>query len=64
MYKNICGTLVAGGPALSFATMGVATLPATSAPSYDGLWSVVIITEKGACENRFLPRQADGSCRG
>jgi hypothetical protein len=53
MYNNICGNLVAAGLALSFATMGVATLPATSAPSFDGLWSVVVITDKGACDRAY-----------
>lgn len=45
--------LVAKGLALSFAAIAVATLPATSAPSYDGLWSVVIITEKGTCDRAY-----------
>jgi hypothetical protein len=53
MSKNPCGNLVAKGLALSFAAIAGATLPATSAPSYDGLWSVVIITEKGTCDRAY-----------
>lgn len=46
-------TLTAGALALSFAAlMGVAS-PATSAPSYDGLWSVVIVTQKGTCDRAY-----------
>jgi hypothetical protein len=53
MSKNPCGNLVASGLALSFAVIAGATLPAKSAPSYDGLWSVVIITEKGTCDRAY-----------
>ena len=45
--------LTAGALALSFATLIGAASPATSAPSYDGLWSVVIVTEKGACDRAY-----------
>jgi hypothetical protein len=45
--------LAAGGLAIAFATMLGTTTPATSAPSYDGLWSVVIVTEKGACDRAY-----------
>jgi len=38
---------------LSFAAIAGGTLPAMSAPSYDGLWSVVIITEKGTCDRAY-----------
>ena len=27
--------------------------PAGSAPNYDGVWSVVIVTEKGACDRAY-----------
>jgi len=27
--------------------------PAVSAPNYDGLWSVVIITDKGSCDRAY-----------
>src|SRR5262245_44512019 len=30
-----------------------ATSQATSAPSYDGLWSVVIVTETGTCDRAY-----------
>ena len=53
MSKNPCGNLVARGLALSFAAIAIATLPAKSGPSYDGLWSVVIITEKGTCDRAY-----------
>ena len=53
MSKNRCGNLVAAVLALSFATIADAPVPAMSAPSYDGLWSVVIITEKGTCDRAY-----------
>ena len=37
---------------LGLAVLGAAT-PAGSAPSYDGIWSVVIVTEKGACDRAY-----------
>jgi hypothetical protein len=46
-------TLTAGALALSFAALVGAASPATSAPSYDGLWSVVIVTEKGTCDRAY-----------
>src|SRR4030095_14983766 len=53
MSKNPCGNLVARGLALSFVAIAGATLPATSAPTYDGLWSAVIITGKGTCDRAY-----------
>jgi len=50
---NRFGNLAAGGLALSFAGILSAAFPATSAPSYDGLWSVVIVTEKGTCDRAY-----------
>jgi len=47
------GNLVAGGLALSAAAVFVAAFPATAATSYDGLWSVVIVTEKGTCDRSY-----------
>ncbi len=39
--------------AASFATL-IGSIPIASAtPSYDGLWSVVIITEKGTCDRAY-----------
>ena len=31
----------------------VGTAPATSAPNYDGVWSVVIITNSGTCDRAY-----------
>src|SRR5438128_1875509 len=45
--------LVAAGLALGSVTVLGATLPATSAPSFDGVWSVVIVTEKGTCDRAY-----------
>jgi hypothetical protein len=53
MFKNKSGNLAAAGLALCFAVIADATLPATSAPSYDGLWSVVIVTETGTCDRAY-----------
>lgn len=45
--------LAAAGLALgSVAVLGMAQ-PATSAPSYDGLWSVVIVTQSGTCDRAY-----------
>ena len=46
-------TLTAGALALAFATLVGIASPATSAPSYDGVWSVVIVTEKGTCDRAY-----------
>jgi hypothetical protein len=53
MSKNGAGNLAAGGLALCFAVTADATLQARSAPSYDGLWSVVIVTEEGTCDRAY-----------
>ena len=45
--------LAARGLALSAATLIVAAIPAIAATTYDGLWSVVIVTEKGTCDRVF-----------
>ena len=52
-----------GALALSFVTALGAAVPAASAPSYDGLWSVVIVTEKGTCDRayRYPIRISNGS---
>ncbi len=41
-----------GASILGLAALGAAT-PAGSAPGYDGIWSVVIVTEKGACDRAY-----------
>jgi hypothetical protein len=51
--QNRTRNFTLGALALSFATvLGVST-PATSAPNYDGLWSVVIVTEQGTCDRAY-----------
>jgi hypothetical protein len=61
--QNRMKYLAAGAVALSFAAFVGAPLPATSAPRFDGLWSVVIVTEKGACDRayRYPIRISNGS---
>jgi len=51
--QKIIRNFAAGALALAFATGIVAVTPATSTPSYDGLWSVVIVTEKGSCDRAY-----------
>jgi hypothetical protein len=48
--KNL-RNFAAGALALAFTAVPGAT--ASSAPSYDGVWSVVIITEKGSCDRAY-----------
>lgn len=51
--KNLRKFTIAGALALSFAALGGIASPATSAPGYDGLWSVVIVTEQGTCDRAY-----------
>ena len=39
--------------AISFAGALGAAAPAAATPNYDGLWSVVIVTEKGSCDRAY-----------
>ncbi|HEV3371537.1 MAG TPA: hypothetical protein VG145_03250, partial [Xanthobacteraceae bacterium] len=39
--------------AISFAGSLGAAAPAAATPNYDGLWSVVIVTEKGSCDRAY-----------
>jgi hypothetical protein len=39
--------------AFSFAGALGAAAPAAATPNYDGLWSVVIVTEKGTCDRAY-----------
>jgi hypothetical protein len=48
-----CRNLAVRGMALSAATLIAAAIPAIAATTYDGLWSVVIVTEKGVCDRVF-----------
>jgi hypothetical protein len=54
---------VAGSLVLAFAGAVGASVATASAPNYDGLWSVVIITEKGTCDRayRYPIRIANGT---
>ena len=51
--KNLRNFTLAGAVALSMAALSGMTSPATSAPGHDGLWSVVIITERGTCDRAY-----------
>jgi hypothetical protein len=51
--KNLRNFALAGALALSAAAFSGFAAPATSAPSHDGLWSVVIITERGTCDRAY-----------
>jgi len=48
--------------ALYAALFNFAATPAMALPNYDGLWSVLIVTEKGDCA-RSVNRQLKGSDR-
>jgi hypothetical protein len=63
MSKTQFGNLVSAGLVFSFAAVLGAACPAASAPSYDGLWSVVVVTEKGTCDRsyRYPIRISNGS---
>ena len=51
--QNRIRNLATGALALFIATLAGVNAPATSAPSYDGLWSVVIITNSGSCDRAY-----------
>jgi hypothetical protein len=51
--KNLRNFTLAGALALSVATISGIASPATSAPGHDGLWSVVIVTERGTCDRAY-----------
>ena len=51
--KNLRNFGLAGALALSVAALSGIASPATSAPSHDGLWSVVIVTERGTCDRAY-----------
>ena len=46
-----CG--LAAGAALTLATLLPASQQAEAVPNYDGLWSVVIVTEQGLCDRAY-----------
>ena len=52
IQKNL-RNFVLGASILGVAAGLGATTPAGSAPSFDGVWSVVIITDKGACDRAY-----------
>lgn len=51
--NNLRNFTIAGAMALAMAAIGGIASPATSAPSHDGLWSVVIVTERGTCDRAY-----------
>ena len=57
MMRNQCGRLATGRLALPLAALCAAFLgaafAATAVPNYDGLWSVVVVTEKGTCDRAY-----------
>ena len=50
---NIVGKFAAAALTLSVASGLGAIMAAASVPSYDGVWSVVIVTEKGTCDRAY-----------
>ena len=57
-YSRIfnCGVLAAA--ALAWIAAVPASKPAEAVPNYDGLWSVVIVTELGLCDRAYRARSA------
>jgi hypothetical protein len=53
IQKRSIRNLTAGAVALSFVALAGIVTPANSAANYDGLWSVVIVTEKGTCDRAY-----------
>jgi hypothetical protein len=51
--KNLRNLTVSGALALSMAAIAALATPASSAPNFDGLWSVVIVTERGTCDRAY-----------
>jgi len=51
VQKNLRNFALGAGVAMAAAFGTVA--PAGSVPSYDGVWSVVIMTEKGSCDRAY-----------
>jgi hypothetical protein len=51
--KLLRNLTLAGALALSFAAAFGLSSPATSAPGFDGVWSVVIVTEQGTCDRAY-----------
>lgn len=51
--KNLRNFTLAGALAVSVAALSGFASPATSAPGYDGLWSVVIVTKSGQCDAAY-----------
>ena len=51
--KNLRNFTLAGALAVSVAALSGFASPATSASGYDGLWSVVIVTEQGTCDRAY-----------
>jgi hypothetical protein len=52
IQKNLRNFALGAG-ILGFATLLGAATPAGSALNFDGIWSVVIVTQKGACDRAY-----------
>src|SRR5262245_988864 len=52
IQKNLRNFALGAGILGIAAVLGAST-PAGSSPSFDGVWSVVIITDKGACDRAY-----------
>jgi hypothetical protein len=61
--RKTLNKIAAGTIGLALAAVFGAAVPAASTPNYDGLWSVVIVTEKGTCDRayRYPIRIANGT---
>ena len=51
--QNRTRIFAAAALALSLGTALSMSSPATSAPNFDGVWSVVIVTERGTCDRAY-----------
>jgi hypothetical protein len=52
LKNNLKKITAAGALALSLASLAVPST-AISSPNFDGLWSVVIVTERGTCDRAY-----------
>jgi hypothetical protein len=51
--KLLRNLTLAGALSVSLAAAAGLSSPATSAPNFDGVWSVVIVTEQGTCDRAY-----------
>src|SRR5215472_9965021 len=52
IQKNLRNFVLGAGILGVAAVLGAST-PAGSSPSYDGVWSIVIVTDKGTCDRAY-----------